>query len=291
MDTVNGNDVLLFLGDSSTPTNYLPVVCLQNLTWGRNRSTNKTETKCGTFNSNGSTDYSCTASGLLIENADGSAEYGHNDLVQLFTDNSTKKWKIAPAIPKVGNEIKTFEGVVNTLNDTYGTNALATFDLTILPDPTTVEETVNADATVTLTSNNVASGNVAVGSTNNILYIAKMVNLSSETPTAIATTLTGTYDASDLDNVKLYVNGNAAIDGGETLIDTVVATADTAPHLFSFTNSNALATGSHYFIVTADIASGADVGHTIIASKLTFTGLSGTTTDSQTPNGGTKTVA
>lgn len=289
MDTVNGNDILLFLGDDASPTNYKQVVCLTNLTWGRTKSTTSTVTKCGTFKSNGSKDYSCTATGLQMENVDGDTEYGIEELIDLFTDDTPKKWKIGPAVPVAGNMIKTFEGVVNTLNETYGAEGFATFDLTINPDPTTVDESPYATAINTLTTQSVAPGNVSTSSADNILYIAKWVNTSSQTPSAIACTLTGTFDASDLASVHLYINGNAALDGNEQEIAEIVSTSDTAPHTYNFPNSNPFAPGTHYLIVTADIGASADAGHTIVASKLSLTGV-GTTSDTQTTTGGTKTV-
>lgn len=144
MNTVNGNDILLFLGDAATTTVYLPVVCLTNLTWGRSRSTTTTNTKCGTFKSNGSIDYSCTATGLLVTSPDIAAQHGHPDLVSLFTGDTSRKWKIAKAVPVTGDEIIKFEGVINALNDTHPTEGFSTFDLTINPDPTTVTETIQA---------------------------------------------------------------------------------------------------------------------------------------------------
>jgi predicted secreted protein len=143
MATVNGNDILLFLGSTDATPVYTPVLCLTNNTWGRSRSTTTTNTKCGTYKSNGSIDYSCTATGLIVISPD-SDETGHAALVDIFTTDASRKWKIAKALPATGDEIITFEGVINSLNDTFPTEGNATFDLTINPDPTTVSETVQA---------------------------------------------------------------------------------------------------------------------------------------------------
>jgi hypothetical protein len=291
MDTVNGNDILLFLADNdTTPTAWYPIMCLTNLTWGRSKSTTQTKTKCGTFDSVGSTDYTSTASGIIIENADAN-DIGHIDLISLFTSAVKRLMRIGPATPVAGNIIRQFKGSLSTLNDAFPTDGMATFDVTLTVDPTTVVETEYAAVGNILSSISVASGSVAKSAVKQILYIGKLINLASQTPSAIASALTGTWDASDLAKVELYTNGNAAIDGSEVLVESKTTASDTAPHMYSFANSTPLAAGTHYFIVTADIASGADTGHTAIAGKLTFTGLTGTIEDDQTATGGTKTIS
>lgn len=141
MDTVNGNDILLFLANNDeTPTTWNPIMCLTNLTWGRSKSLNQVKTKCGTFDAEGSTDYSSTASGIIVENPDGS-DIGHIDLITLFSGATKRLFRIAPATPAAGNIIRQFRATISTLNDTFPTEGMATFDITINPDPTTVTET------------------------------------------------------------------------------------------------------------------------------------------------------
>jgi hypothetical protein len=141
MDTVNGNDILLFVANNdATPTLWYPVMCLTNITWGRNKSTTQTKTKCGTFDSEGSTDYSSTASGIIIENADGT-DIGHIDLISLFSGAIKRLFRIAPASPVAGNIIRQFKATISTVNDAFPTDGFATFDITLNPDPTTVTET------------------------------------------------------------------------------------------------------------------------------------------------------
>jgi hypothetical protein len=294
MDTVNGNDVLLLVGnDVDNPTEWTPVVCLTNVAWGRNKTTTATATKCGTFKSNGSTDYTPTASGLIIENA-GLGNAGHVDLINLFTSDEKQWWRIAPADPVAGNIIRQFKGSVTTLNDAFPTDALSTFDLTLNPDPTTVTEAVFAIGTVNLATIAVAAGNVSKNTTNNILYVARITGATAATAAVeiVALPTTGTYDSGDLGNIKVYSNTAADMTGTPTLLSTVAGGAQAGPHTFGFSANVSLeANQVVYLIYTADIATGADTGHTIKAGVPTFNITSdATVANALTDTAGTKTI-
>jgi hypothetical protein len=138
MDTVNGNDILLFVANNdTTPTAWYPVMCLTNTNFGMTKSTTQTKTKCGTFDSEGSTDYTTTASGVIVENAEGT-DIGQIDLISIFNSAVKRLWRIAVASPVAGNIIRQFKGTISTVNEAFPTDALATFDITLNPDPTTV---------------------------------------------------------------------------------------------------------------------------------------------------------
>lgn len=105
----------------------------------------------------------------------------------------------------------------------------------------------------------------------------------------MAITLTGTFTGSDVTMLTLDVNNVPSLDGNQNTIDFVTPSANGA--VTNFNDSIPLSAGTNYLIVSATIASGAVVGHTVIGSKLTLTGLTGTVTDTQAATGGTKTIS
>jgi hypothetical protein len=117
---------------------------------------------------------------------------------------------------------------------------------------------------------------------------------SSQTPTAIAVTLTGTYAAGDIAAVKLFSapSQDAWDNGDAVMLGTITANTFGSPHTFSFTGLNTpYTTGNTLFFVQVQITPGAVTSHTFITSKLDFTGLTLPVTDNQTATGGTKTIS
>lgn len=292
MGAVAGKDILLFVYNENTST-WEDLICLTQVNFGRSRSQTSTETKCGTFVSAGSITYSPTAQGMIYVNP-ATGKKGHKDMIDLFTSGATRKWRIGKADPETGDIISEFEGTVTTLNDAFGTTDNGTFDLTLAPDPTTVDEYAYGVDEITLTPQTVASGNVAQSSTANVLYAAQIDAETDATITQVVVTLGGTWDASDLGNIKILLGDTLIAGDAVQLGSSQDASAMNAPHTFTFSGlSGAIADGdTKYLMITADIGASANVGHTVHAGvpTITFT-TTGDVNDGLTDTAGTKTVA
>lgn len=134
----------------------------------------------------------------------------------------------------------------------------------------------------------VASGNAAQNTTGNILYITKVTTAASQTISSVDFTLTGSYDNDDINSLSLKINNAPTLNGNESNINTTAASASGVGNNMG---GLSLSSGVWYIFITAAIASAANVGHTIISSKLALLGLSGGVTDTQTSTGGTKTIS
>ncbi|MEO6731079.1 MAG: hypothetical protein ABIN01_07665, partial [Ferruginibacter sp.] len=119
-------------------------------------------------------------------------------------------------------------------------------------------------ADVTLTTPAVAAANINQGTNNNIVYIAQMsVTTTAVTVNNIQFTLDGTHDANDLANVLVYFNATSPVFAGSSFLGSAVATF-AAPHSYSIAINRAMAAGSTgYFIILADVNSGATDNNTI----------------------------
>lgn len=119
-------------------------------------------------------------------------------------------------------------------------------------------------ADVTLTTPTIASGNMALGSTYNEVYAAKM-NVTNEPVTVnnIQFTLSGTHDNNDLTYVYLYYNANAPEVTGGTYLGYATATY-AAPHTYSVYVNKSMAIGEQgYFIAAVNVSGTASVGKTV----------------------------
>jgi|GEM_PF-2732410 len=151
-------------------------------------------------------------------------------------------------------------------------------------------------ADITLTSASIAAGNVAQGSTYNVLYAAKMKVLTEPvTVNQINFTLTGNHDNNDLTYVYIYFNASAPVITGATYLGNSVATY-AAPHDYSVNISKAMSVGDEgYFIVAANISPTATIGKTIRINGATdpiefgFT-TAPNVTNSQTNSAGVQTI-
>ncbi len=130
---------------------------------------------------------------------------------------------------------------------------------------------------VVIATSHPAAGNIADGSTNNILavYSLTVSNAVSVTPTNLTLTTGGNYVPGDLVNFKVYENTNATLLGTPTLAQTVTIIPSSGGTI-TF-NSGFTAIGSAvttYLIVTADVAPTATVGDSIRFTATPFTNFS-----------------
>ena len=124
-------------------------------------------------------------------------------------------------------------------------------------------------ADVTLSSSAVAAGNIAQGSTDNILNIVKMdVTTTGITVNSIQFTLTGTHDNNDLTVLNVYYNPTTPSLTGASLQAINIPATFAAGHVynssFNYSGSQAIAAGSSgYFIITVSANATATNGNTI----------------------------
>ncbi|HEX5155365.1 MAG TPA: T9SS type A sorting domain-containing protein [Parafilimonas sp.] len=151
-------------------------------------------------------------------------------------------------------------------------------------------------ADITLTTPNISAGNIAQGSTYNVVYAAKMkVTTMPVTVNNIQFTLSGNHDNNDLTYVYLYYNASAPVMSGATYLGYSAATY-AAPHDYSINVNKGMAVGDEgYFIVAVSVNATATIGKTVRINGATDPMEFGFTTDpnitnNQSNNTGTKTI-
>lgn len=117
---------------------------------------------------------------------------------------------------------------------------------------------------------------VFANTTNNILHQFTVTANANITVSGLAFTTTGTYDASDISNIKLRYSTDGTLDAGDATLSTLntpgVAGAKTFP---SFTNQSINSGATGYFFITTDITTGAETsGNTISVNGIPNTDLS-----------------
>ena len=149
---------------------------------------------------------------------------------------------------------------------------------------------------ITLTTSAVAAGNIVRGSTNNVVYIAKMdVITANVTVNNIQFTLSGTHDADDLTYVNVYFNASAASMTGASYLGNAEA-GYAAPKAYSININRPMTAGtSGYFLVTVNVNAAASTGKTVQVNGATTPVVFGYTTapnvtNSQTNSAGVKTI-
>ncbi|MEO7049412.1 MAG: hypothetical protein ABI091_29175, partial [Ferruginibacter sp.] len=122
---------------------------------------------------------------------------------------------------------------------------------------------------ITLTTSPTAAGNIAQGSTNNILYAVKMdVTSLPVVVNNIQFTLSGTHDNNDLTTLSVYFNATTPSITGASLIANNITATYAAPHSYSsgfnVVGSQTIAAGgSGYFIIVCNVNAAATSGNTV----------------------------
>ncbi|MEO6541218.1 MAG: hypothetical protein ABIN74_09520, partial [Ferruginibacter sp.] len=162
------------------------------------------------------------------------------------------------AIATHGNTVKV-NGATNPVVFTYTTVP------TVINNQTDAAglQTIIASA-VSISSENIAASNVAQGSANNIVYMAKVdVTVSPVTIATMQFTLTGTHDNNDLNTYRIYVNSSPSLTGATFLSSTPATFA--APHTYNddIPDQTIAAGVIRYFIITVFTDALATDGNTI----------------------------
>ncbi|SFQ55080.1 T9SS type A sorting domain-containing protein [Parafilimonas terrae] len=201
---------------------------------------------------------------------------------------------IAVSVSNTANDNRTI--IINGLTDPLE------FGYTTAPNVTNNQtnkagkKTIQA-ADITLTTPSIAAGNIAQGSTYNVVYATKMnVTTMPVTVNNMQFTLSGNHDANDLTYVYLYYNASAPVISGASYLGYTAATY-AAPHNYSVNISKAMAVGDQgYFIIAVSVNASATVGKTIKVNGATDPVIFGyatnpNTTNNQANNAGAKTIA
>jgi len=149
---------------------------------------------------------------------------------------------------------------------------------------------------IALSSPASSSGNITVGTTNNVIYRFDLA-ITTATPSLTGVTIntsTGNNVTSDLTNLKCwYSTDNTFNSGTDVLLSTKTTSLAAGSQVFPTFSAQSLATGSTYYIfITADIPLTATPNNTIIVSAVTTSDLtfsSGNKTGSANASG-TKTI-
>jgi hypothetical protein len=154
--------------------------------------------------------------------------------------------------------------------------------------------------TVTISTSPVAASNIAQGSSNNIVYIAKMdVTILPVTVNSIQFTLGGTHDNNDLTVLHVYFNATTPTVAGATFVVANVPATFAAPHTynpaFTISTPTIAAGGSGYFIIVVNTHAAATSGNTVklngLADPVTFGYTTAPTiVNNQTDAAGTQTI-
>jgi hypothetical protein len=112
-----------------------------------------------------------------------------------------------------------------------------------------------------------STANSSIGSTNNELIGIEVVTTGNSSPidlTQLRINLGGSNDINDIVDINIYYTGNSSTFATTTLFSNVTVPAGTT-NWTNATGTQTLTTGSNYFWVSVDLASGATTGNNIDA--------------------------
>jgi hypothetical protein len=171
----------------------------------------------------------------------------------------------------------------------YSTTVVQSSDCSSLSYGETEDYTVTIAAPVTptiaLSTNNIAAGNIAQGTTNTPIYsFAIGVTTANATLTGLTATTTGSYVSADITNLKAWYQSAATFNSGTaTLLSTYTNAGGAGSITFPSFTSQAIASGATgYIFITADVPCGATAANTIAVNAITATN---TTFAAGTPTG------
>ena len=229
--------------------------------------------------------------GYVVPNVNGPATYSVN-VYRPMNIKDSGYYIITVNVRDTASDNKTVRVIA-------GTNPVV-FGFTTKPNVTNNQtsaagsQTIQA-ADITLTSNTVAAGNIARGSTNNIVYILKaVVSTSNVIANNIQFTLSGTHDADDLSYANVYSNSSPTLTGASYL--GYATTNFAGPKQYSVNIYSSLTAGTtRYFMIVVNVTAAATIGNTVKINGATDpVVLKYTTapniTNSQTNAAGVKTI-
>ena len=138
--------------------------------------------------------------------------------------------------------------------------------------------------TITLSDpSSVSAGNITQSTTNNVIgaFALTVTSDGNDTLTGMTVSTTGTYNATDLTNIKLWYQSTSTFNAGTaTLLSTITSPTVAGSHTFPSFTAQTLVNGTiSYFFITTDLAC-ATAGNTVKITTPTSTNF----TFSQTPS-------
>ena len=149
--------------------------------------------------------------------------------------------------------------------------------------------------TIALANGTIGAANINQNTTNNVLYRADFtVGAANASLTSAAFTTSGTYNAADITNLKLWYSTSATFSTGTaTLIATKTTGLGAGLQTFSSLSQTISTIGTGYLYVTTDVPCFATINATISVNAVTtgdFTFTLGSATGSGFTAGGTQTI-
>lgn len=148
-------------------------------------------------------------------------------------------------------------------------------------DDINITATFSAGGTpdIVLSSDNpaVPAGNIAQGTTNNVIYDFDLaVTTADAVLNGVTITTAGTYLAAGITNFKCWYSAdNIFSPGSDVLLSTKTTGLGAGAQVFpSFTNQSILNGNTGYIFITADVACAATVGNTISVNAVTTADIS-----------------
>ncbi|MBL7701339.1 MAG: T9SS type A sorting domain-containing protein [Ferruginibacter sp.] len=123
----------------------------------------------------------------------------------------------------------------------------------------------------------VAAGNMAQGSTNNLIYRFDLaVTTADATLNGVTINTAGTYTVADITNFKCWYSSDAVFSPGtDVLLSTLTPVGTAGPQVFpSFPNQTVLNGATGYFFISADLPCTAVPGNNISVNAITTADIS-----------------
>jgi hypothetical protein len=151
---VTNNTILLMLSDDGVT--FSTIVCLTSVSRSLKVDEVDASTLCGPDKSAGQLSGSVAFEGQSMLEADAGKITG-TDLDTYMVDGTPFYWKIAPSVPADGDHIKTGNGFLSSLDDSYKLDTQAAFSGTITITGTPLDYTYLADAILEENNNQLLS--------------------------------------------------------------------------------------------------------------------------------------
>jgi hypothetical protein len=138
-----------------------------------------------------------------------------------------------------------------------------------------VQTFVSTSPSIAISNSAPASSNQNAGTNDVILQrLDFAVTVAGTTFNGLTVTTTGTYASADITNLKVRYSTDNILDGGDATLSTLTTPGVAGSKVFPSFTAQALAIGTYYIFITADIASTATGGNTIGLGTTAFSNIS-----------------
>ncbi len=138
-----------------------------------------------------------------------------------------------------------------------------------------VQTFVSTSPSIAISNSAPASSNQNAGTNDVVLQrLDFAVTVAGTTFNGLTVTTTGTYASADIINLKVRYSTDNILDGGDATLSTLTTPGVAGSKVFPSFTAQALAIGTYYIFITADIASTATGGNTIGLGNTAFSNIS-----------------